>query len=237
MRTRRPICLLALPVVAVAALAACGGDGDPSAGGGVATLPPTTAPAPTTTLVPTTTSTDDDTGTVEPDAVTASGDGAVASAPADTSGPSSDPQEAMLDYAACMRDNGVDMPDPEFTEDGGMMMSMGAAAGEGPDPEEYEAAHEACEHFMEAARSNIEVDPERQAEMQEQMLEFAQCMRDHGIDMPDPEFGEDGGVSIQVGGPNDEEAGPRSDEEFAEASEACGQEGGALPALAVEEAG
>ena len=37
--------------------------------------------------------------------------------------------------------------------------------------------------------------------MREQMLEFAECMREHGIDMPDPVFGDDGGV--------DDRAGPR----------------------------
>ena len=48
----------------------------------------------------------------------------------------------------------------------------------------------------------IELDPEQQAEMQEQLLDFAQCMRDHGIDMADPVFGEDGRVEIRRTAPN-----------------------------------
>lgn len=235
MRSRRPTLLFALPVVAAFVLAACGGDdGDGASGGGVATLPPTTL-APSTTVA-----TDDDTGAGQPaadDTDAPDGTAAPGSDAADGA-PSSDPEQAMLDYAECMRDNGIDMPDPEFTGDGGMVMTMGAAAeGEGPDPEEYEAADEECAHFMEAARSNIEIDPEEQAEMQEQMLEYAQCMRDQGIDMPDPQFDENGGMTMQVGEPGDEDPGPRADEEFAEANEECGQEGGMAPAIAVGEPG
>lgn len=225
---RRLILLAALPVVAAAALAACGGDGDEPSAGGIATLPPTTAPLPTTTSA-----TDDDSGAVEP--IADPGSGGSTPGTGDTGAPSSDPQQAMLDYAECMRDNGIDMPDPEFTEDGGMMMSMGAAEGEGPDPEDYEAADDECAHFMEQARSNIEIDPEEQAEMQEEMLEFAECMREQGIDMPDPQFDENGGMTMQIGDPGDEDAGPRADEEFAAASEECGQGGGMMPAIAVSE--
>ncbi len=35
---------------------------------------------------------------------------------------------------------------------------------------------------------------------QEAALKFVQCMRDHGVDMADPEFSGDGGMSIQIGG-------------------------------------
>ena len=50
---------------------------------------------------------------------------------------------------------------------------------------------------------DIELDPEQQAEMREQLLEFAECMRDHGIDMADPVFGEDGRVEIRANGPDE----------------------------------
>ena len=39
---------------------------------------------------------------------------------------------------------------------------------------------------------------------QDQALKFVQCMRDHGVDMADPEFTADGGMSIQLqGSPGD----------------------------------
>ena len=44
--------------------------------------------------------------------------------------------------------------------------------------------------------------------MQEQALAFAQCMREHGIDMPDPQFGNDGnGATVGIG---DGERRPRA---------------------------
>lgn len=33
-----------------------------------------------------------------------------------------DREDAMLEYAECMRDNGIDMPDPKFDENGGAMI-------------------------------------------------------------------------------------------------------------------
>jgi hypothetical protein len=59
-------------------------------------------------------------------------------------------------------------------------------------------------------------------DFQEAMLAFTQCMRDHGIEMDDPQFMEGGGaIAVRIGG----EDGPRFDpqsEEFQAAQEACG---------------
>jgi hypothetical protein len=55
---------------------------------------------------------------------------------------------------------------------------------------------------------------EEQAELEDAFLEYAQCMRDHGIDFPDPEFNGDGAVAIRGGGDPD-------DPEFQAAEEAC----------------
>ena len=116
--------------------------------------------------------------------------------------PPLDPDEAMLAFTECMRDHGVDMPDPQPAGDGeGRVITM---QGEEMDRERFEEAQEACEPLMEAVVGEIEHDPEREAEIREQMLEFAQCMRDHGIDMPDPTFSDDGLVELGVGGDGSE---------------------------------
>ncbi len=63
-----------------------------------------------------------------------------------------------------------------------------------------------------------------EADIEEAALEFAQCMRDHGVpDFPDPNFTEGGG-GIIVGGPDGDGPGfdPGSDE-VQEAFEACGE--------------
>jgi hypothetical protein len=100
-------------------------------------------------------------------------------------------------------------------------------AGPALDGEAFTAADEECQKYMEAAMGSMELDPEQQAEMQAEMLEYAQCMRDHGVDMPDPQFDADGRVAIQIGDP-DGEPGAMDEEEFEAANEACGQEGSGI---------
>jgi hypothetical protein len=89
------------------------------------------------------------------------------------------------------------------------------------DPE-FQAANEACSELLDGALPPM--DPEQQAEAQAQALAFAQCMRDHGIDMPDPEFGEDGRVEIRANAPDD----PRHDDDFEAAQEECNEDKGPI---------
>jgi hypothetical protein len=144
-------------------------------------------------------------------------DASTASIPDDTATDDTtptDPEEAMLAFTECMREHGVDMADPQFGGDG----EGGIALEVTPENEgEVEAAQEACQPLLEDAMGDIEIDPEREAEMREQMLEFAECMREHGIDMPDPVFSDDGFV-VQEGGPAGD---PRDDDDFQAAQEAC----------------
>jgi hypothetical protein len=100
------------------------------------------------------------------------------------------PEDAQLAFAECMRDHGIDVPDPETGGGGG-----GGAVrigGRGENPEEFQAAMEECNEFLEAA-GNFRGEPD--PEQFDRMLEFAQCMRENGIDMPDPQAG--GGIRIQ----------------------------------------
>jgi hypothetical protein len=121
-----------------------------------------------------------------------------------------DPEEAALEFAQCMREHGVDMPDP--SPNGGI--TLNARPG---DEQKIQEAQEACAPLLEDARPQL--TEEQRIAMQEGFLAFARCMREHGIDFPDPQFGE-GGTFMQrfrggQGGP-----GP-DDPEFQEAQEAC----------------
>jgi hypothetical protein len=162
---------------------------------------------------------DGSTGEVEDDG--SSGNG--------SSGPADDSEvfDAMLKFAECMREHGIDMPDPE--RDGeGVRMKAGNEAGPGGEgnEEKLEAAHKACEHFMEDARKDMPApSPEEQAEMQDRLVAMAECMRGRGYDMPDPEVTEDGGVTMKVNGGPDE-AGPKGDEQFEKDQEECNAEAG-----------
>src|SRR5262245_14397427 len=67
-----------------------------------------------------------------------------------------DPQEAFLAFAECMREHGIDMPDPEVSDEGGGKFSVGFNAGgpggDGdPDMEKFQAANEACRPLLENA--------------------------------------------------------------------------------------
>ena len=84
-----------------------------------------------------------------------------------------------------------------------------------------QAADEACRHLLPAAGMgdpNATMDPA----LADQMLKFAQCMRDHGVDFPDPVFS-GGGMSIQVGGAEAGGIDPTS-KVFQAAQEACAKE-------------
>lgn len=96
-----------------------------------------------------------------------------------------DREEALLQFAACMRDGGVDMPDPQFTADG--RANMGTLFGDidQNDPE-VKAALTACDQYL---PSSTQSDPAAVAEQQERLLVFAACMRDEGIEMADPVAG------------------------------------------------
>jgi hypothetical protein len=111
-------------------------------------------------------------------------------------------EEAMLDYVACLRGEGLDIPDPEVDADGNLRPPpLRIGPGEDAiDPEEFEAARDACGDPPQAAAGG-NADPERQAAFEDAALAFAQCMRDRGYDVPDPEFEGEGGVIFRGGGP------------------------------------
>ncbi|KQY24969.1 hypothetical protein ASD16_05760 [Cellulomonas sp. Root485] len=93
------------------------------------------------------------------------------------------PEDAMLAWAQCMRDHGVDVPD---STDG--HYRLGDA--EGLTPGQAEAADDACEPWQRMAESGAGSEPLSE-EQKQTFLDHAQCMRDRGWDMPDPTF--DGG--------------------------------------------
>lgn len=103
-----------------------------------------------------------------------------ASASASASAPV-DRQEAALKFAQCMREHGVDMADPG--PDGGIRITSKKG-----DRAKTEQALKECEHLMQGAvrDGSGPIDQERY----DQMVKYAQCMREHGIDMPDPKPGE-----------------------------------------------
>jgi hypothetical protein len=139
------------------------------------------------------------------------------------------PGDAALAFARCMRENGIDMPDPVVSTDadGGTKIEQRAeAAGNTPaSKDKFTKAEAACRHFMAAAGPG---GPGHQmsAEDMDKLLAFAKCMREHGVDMPDPTA--DGGFVMRVddsgganGGTGGTTKGGPDDPEFQAAEKAC----------------
>jgi hypothetical protein len=113
--------------------------------------------------------------------------------------------EAQLAYVECMREHGIDMDDPQPGEPLRLRI-------EG-DPEEAQAAQEACQDLL-PQQGPGGANPE---EAQERMLGFAECMRENGVEsFPDPQPG--GGIQI---GPEQAD-----DPDFQAAQETCQEEMG-----------
>jgi len=134
-----------------------------------------------------------------------------------------DPEDAPFAFAKCMREHGIDMPDPETQPGGGFSQRID---GRNVDPEKMQAAQEACQDILtNAGNFRGELDPEQL----DKLVEFAQCMREHGIDMPDPTTNGKGGIMFRVNGSDGGGDGGKTfdgpdpeSEEFQAAQEACG---------------
>jgi hypothetical protein len=116
-----------------------------------------------------------------------------------------DSTQADLAFARCMRQHGIDMPDPKVDADGRTEWQL--PPGVGPDDPKLKAAQQACKRYRPNGGQAQRPSPQQQQEM----LAFARCMRQHGIDMPDPT--PDGGVDMRGIDPD----GPR----FKAAERAC----------------
>jgi hypothetical protein len=133
---------------------------------------------------------------------------------AGTSDAKEEARQAELKFASCMREQGIDMPDP--AADGERQLRIGGDSG--ISPEDFERASEACEKYREDIRP--ELTEEEQQELKESALAHARCMREQGIDFPDPTFDAEGGATIRM------QAGKGKlhpeDPEFQAAEEKCG---------------
>jgi len=96
-----------------------------------------------------------------------------------------DGEQAILDFVACLRDNGLDLPDPQFGPEGPRFSDPSILLRIDFRSSDFLDAMEACDELLAALQP--EIDPEQQAEQAEQQLAFAECMRREGIDFPDPD--------------------------------------------------
>ncbi len=110
---------------------------------------------------------------------------------------SSQTYQARLDLAKCFRAHGINVPDPS---------SSGGAAGGGGGifrslqnyPQaQLDAARQACQQYLGKAFPRLNLTPAQRAQFEQQLVKFAQCMRSHGVNVPDPTFNSGGGFGFR----------------------------------------
>ena len=138
-------------------------------------------------------------------------------------------EDALLAFTACMRANGVEIEDPIVDADGAVTFAFRGGTGPGDagfDRETAQAAREECSDLIEGV--TLGLGRGDFTEIQDNLFEFAACMRDNGYEMNDPDFSNfgPGGGGGGGGGGEATFAGPfgeidPDDPAFVSASEAC----------------
>ncbi len=98
-------------------------------------------------------------------------------------------QEAVLDVAACLREQGFEVADPTFDAEGNPVLSPDLAPDIDLASSEFLDAFDECASILQDALPNefAALDPELQAQVRDNLGQFAQCMRDEGVEsFPDP---------------------------------------------------
>ena len=101
-------------------------------------------------------------------------------------------QDAMVKFAQCMRAHGINMPDPKPAAGGGGAMAMpGVNVNDPAAMQKMQTASTACDKLLPNGGKPTSQDIQRE-------LKFAQCMRAHGVDVPDPSANSGGRASISI---------------------------------------
>jgi hypothetical protein len=112
----------------------------------------------------------------------------------DTSSPANT-QEALLKYAACMRQNGVNMADPTFDADGNPTGGgFGRNSGIDPRSAAFQTAQKACGSLLQGATLGGRGRGLNRDAIQNGLNDFTACLRGEGLQVDDITFGPPGGA-------------------------------------------
>jgi len=140
-----------------------------------------------------------------------------------------DTEEQLIAFTQCLRDEGVDIGDPIVDAAGNIAFGgVVEVAGDedGPRrPDGFREATEVCGEFLDGLELGFGGGDI--TEFEDQLLEFAQCMRDNGVEMDDPDFSSFGPGAEGEGGEPGQGGGPFGAIDFEdpavqEALETCG---------------
>jgi hypothetical protein len=125
--------------------------------------------------------------------VAACGSSSSSSGSATTSGTQ---YQARLNLAKCFRSHGINVPDPSSgggpAEGGGVFRSLRSYS-----QAQVQAATQACRQYLAQAFPRLNLSPAQRAQLQKQLTKFAECMRSHGVNVPDPTFNSGGGFGFR----------------------------------------
>lgn len=102
-------------------------------------------------------------------------------------------EQAALKHAECMRREGIDVPDPKPGQGGLILAAPGSS-----DPGATKRAGGKCDKYLKDVPPPNLSEEEKTA-MRDGALRHARCMRDQGIDFPDPKFDGKGGITVDLG--------------------------------------
>lgn len=132
-----------------------------------------------------------------------------------------DPELAFALYGECMAEFGIDFQF-SIAGEGGERLDITEETIELDDPQaggdfgdfdmsDFDDANRECEKHLANIDSGFDLTPEQQAQMEDAQIEWAACMRELGVDVPDMSGDGSSIIIIEVGG---DESDPQSGGEF-----------------------
>jgi hypothetical protein len=103
-----------------------------------------------------------------------------------------DNEEKFVKFAKCLREHGIEVATSTASGGGGLKVN-------GRNPQAMAAAQSACKRYQPSAEQE-NLTPQQKVEHEEEVMKFAKCMREHGVDVHASAVG--GAVKIGIeGGP------------------------------------
>jgi len=117
---------------------------------------------------------------------------------ADSGASTASDEAAVIAFTACLRDEGLEVDDPEV-DAGGNLRPPRLRDIAGVDRDMADEAFATCAPHLEGVTFGL--DGADRTEREDSLLAFAECARENGYDMPDPDFSGSGMPGSGGGGP------------------------------------
>ncbi len=106
-------------------------------------------------------------------------------------------EQITTEFTSCLRDNGFTVADPQVRADGtvdlpALRTSLMSDPKFDPTKQASRQVLQSCLPMLEGATFAQAPSEEDQIELQDTLIEFAQCLRDDGFEVPDPDFSSGG---------------------------------------------